>query len=97
MLYDTALLAATSLHAWVVTGNERYREIVEQTLDYVLRELALPDGGLASSQDAATEGGEGSTFTWTAEEGVPAELLRPFEHGRSVIRGRLEPELRERL
>jgi uncharacterized protein YyaL (SSP411 family) len=97
MLYDNALLAANYLHAWVVTRNERYREVVEETLEYVLRELSLPEGGFASSQDADTDGVEGLTFTWTAEEGVPEELLRPFEHGRSVIRGRLEPELRARL
>ena len=97
MLYDNALLAANYLHAWVVTGTERYRQVVEETLDYVLRELALPDGGFASSQDADTDGVEGLTFTWTAEEGVPEELLRPFELGRSVIRGRVEPELRARL
>jgi uncharacterized protein YyaL (SSP411 family) len=97
MLYDNALLAANYLHAWVVTGNERYREVVEKTLDYVLRELALPEGGFASSQDADTDGVEGLTFTWTAEEGVPEDLLRPFEHGRSIIRGRLEPELLARL
>jgi hypothetical protein len=97
MLYDNALLAANYLHGWVVTGDERYRAVVEQTLDYVLRELALPEGGFASSQDADTEGVEGLTFTWTAEEGVPEELLRPFEHGRSVIRGELDPEVRARL
>jgi uncharacterized protein len=97
MLYDNALLAANYLHAWAVAGTERYREVVEETLDYVLRELSLPDGGFASSQDADTDGVEGLTFTWTAEEGVPEELLRPFEHGRSVIRGRLDPELRARL
>ena len=97
MLYDNALLSSTYLHAWVVTGTERYREVVEETLEYVLRELALPEGGFASSQDADTDGVEGLTFTWTAEEGVPVELLRPFEHGRSVIRGRLDPELRSRL
>jgi uncharacterized protein len=97
MLYDNALLAANYLHAWVVTGNERYREVVEETFEYVLRELSLADGGFASSQDADTDGVEGLTFTWTAEEGVPQELLRPFEHGRSVIRGRLDPELRARL
>jgi uncharacterized protein YyaL (SSP411 family) len=97
MLYDNALLAATYLHAWAVTGKDRYQEIVEETLEYVLRELALPDGAFASSQDADTDGVEGLTFTWTANEGVPDELLRPFEHGRSVIRGRLDPELRARL
>jgi uncharacterized protein YyaL (SSP411 family) len=97
MLYDNALLASAYLHGWLVTGEERYRRVVEQTLDYVLRELALPEGGFASAQDADTEGVEGLTFTWTAEEGVPEDLLRPFEEGRSIIRGELDEELRRRL
>jgi uncharacterized protein YyaL (SSP411 family) len=97
MLYDNALLASAYLHAWVVTGEERYRTVVERTLDYVLRELALPEGGFASAQDADTEGVEGLTFTWTAAEGVPRELLYPFEEGRSIIRGELGEELHRRL
>ena len=97
MLYDNALLASAYLHGWVVAGRHRYRQVVEETLGYVLRELALPEGGLASAQDADTDGVEGLTFTWTAEEGVPAELLQPFEHGRSIIRGDLDEELRHRL
>ena len=97
MLYDNALLAATYLHAWVVTGEERYRRVAEETLDYLLRELRLPEGGLASAQDADTDGVEGLTFTWTAEEGVRDELLQPFEHGRSIIRGELDDEERRRL
>jgi uncharacterized protein len=97
MLYDNALLAATYLHAWVVTGRGRYREIVEETLDYVLRELRLPEGALASSQDADTEGVEGLTFTWAPGEGAPEELLLPFEHGRFVLRGELDEETRARL
>ena len=97
MLYDNALLAATYLHAWAVTGEERYRRVTEETLDYMLRELRLPEGGFASAQDADTEGVEGLTFTWTAEEGVREELLRPFEDGRSVIRGDLSDEERARL
>jgi uncharacterized protein YyaL (SSP411 family) len=98
MLYDNALLAATYLHAWVVLGRDRYREIVEETVGYMLRELALPDGGLASAQDADTDGVEGLTYTWTPEEaaeaGIAAELLEPFEHGRFVVRGELDPGLR---
>ena len=97
MLYDNALLAATYLHAWAVTGEERYRRVTEETLDYMLRELRLPEGGFASAQDADTEGVEGLTFTWTAEEGVREELLQPFEDGRSVIRGDLSDEERARL
>ncbi|HEU0248831.1 MAG TPA: thioredoxin domain-containing protein [Gaiellaceae bacterium] len=101
MLYDNAVLVSAYLHAWVVTGRSRYREVVEDTLDYVLRELALPGGGLASAQDADTEGVEGLTFTWTpdeaAEVGLPLEALEPFEHGRFVVRGTLDPEVRARV
>src|SRR4051794_1116162 len=103
MLYDNALLASAYLHAHALTGEPRYRRVVEETLDYVLRELALPEGGLASSQDADTDGVEGLTFTWTPEEleaalGTPRpELLQPFEHGRSIVRGELSDEERRRL
>ncbi|MBA2742092.1 MAG: thioredoxin domain-containing protein [Actinobacteria bacterium] len=101
MLYDNALLASTYLHAWVVTGRERYREVTEETVEYMLRELSLPGGGLASAQDADTEGVEGLTYTWTPEEaeevGIPSDLLEPFEHGRLIVRGELERELRARV
>jgi uncharacterized protein len=97
MLYDNALLAATYLHAWVVTREERYRRVAEETLEYMLRELRLPEGGFASAQDADTNGVEGLTFTWTPEEGVREELLQPFEHGRFIIRGELEDGERRRL
>ncbi len=97
MLYDNALLATVYLHAWAVTGEPRYRRVAEETLDYVIRDLRLSNGGLASAQDADTNGVEGLTFTWTAAEGVPAALLLPFEHGRSIIRGDLPADLRARL
>ena len=93
MLYDNALLASAYLHAWVVTGEPRYRTVVEETLDYVLRELRLPDGGFASAQDADTDGVEGLTYTWTRGGGrARRELLQPFEHGRSIVRGELDAE-----
>ncbi len=97
MLYDNALLAPAYLHAWLVTGDDRYRAIAEATVEYLLRELLLPEGGFASAQDADTDGVEGLTFTWTEEDGVPAGLLEPFEHGRSIIRGTLDEDLRARL
>jgi uncharacterized protein len=97
MLYDNALLASTYLHAWVVTGNERYRGVAEQTSDYLLRELRLPEGGFASAQDADTDGDEGLTYTWTENDDVPRELLQPFEHGRFVLRGELDDATRARL
>jgi uncharacterized protein YyaL (SSP411 family) len=97
MLYDNALLVPVYLHGWLVTGNARYREIAAETLDYMLRELALEEGGFASAEDADTDGVEGLTYTWTEDDDVPGELLHPFEHGRFIIRGALDPELRARL
>ena len=96
MLYDNALLASAYLHAWVVTGEPRYRAVVEETLDYVVRELSLDGGGLASAQDADTDGVEGLTYTWEPDE-LPIELLEPFEGGRLIVRGDLDPELRSQL
>ncbi len=100
MLYDNALLASAYLHAWVVTSKPRYREVVEETIEYLLRELSLAEGGFASAQDADTEGVEGLTYTWTEEDataaGLPLELLQPFEQGHSILRGELVPEVRER-
>ncbi|MBN2839992.1 MAG: thioredoxin domain-containing protein [Coriobacteriia bacterium] len=65
MLYDNAQLARLYLHAWLVTGSERYRRITEETLDYVVREMLDASGGFYSAQDADSEGEEGRFFVWT--------------------------------
>jgi uncharacterized protein len=95
MLYDNALLAPAYLHGWLVTGDERYREVAERTLDYLVRELRLPSGGFASSQDADTNGVEGLTYTWERGE-VPGEYVEPFED-RFIVRGEVPKELRDEL
>ena len=68
MLYDNAQLARVYVHAWSLTGDERYRAVAIGTLDYMVRELTTDDGAFAASQDADTDGIEGLTFTWRATE-----------------------------
>jgi len=68
MLYDNALLARAYVHAWALTGDDALLRVARATLDFVAREMTLPDGTFAASLDADTGGEEGATYTWTAGE-----------------------------
>ena len=68
MLYDNAQLARVYVHAWALTGEPAYLRVATATLDFVAREMTLPDGVFAASLDADTGGEEGATYTWTADE-----------------------------
>ncbi len=59
MLYDQSGLVKLYLHAHQVTGLERYRQVVEETVEYVRRDLRLESGGIASAEDADSPGEDG--------------------------------------
>ncbi|HEU5449483.1 MAG TPA: thioredoxin domain-containing protein, partial [Acidimicrobiia bacterium] len=68
MLYDQATLARAFLHAWLVAGQERHKRVLEETVDYVLRDLRHEDGGFYSAEDADSEGEEGKFYVWSFDE-----------------------------
>jgi uncharacterized protein YyaL (SSP411 family) len=68
MLYNQAHLARVYLLAYELTKNPFYARIAQQTLDYVLRDMASPQGGFYSATDADSEGEEGTFFVWTPEQ-----------------------------
>jgi len=100
MLYDNALLTGCYLDAYQVTGDPFYREVAEETLAWVAREMTSPEGPFFSTQDADSEGEEGKFYVWTEAEIVAllgqadADLVNAvysvapegnWEHGRNIL------------
>ena len=100
MLYDNAQLLHLYAEAQQVAPNPAWSKVVEETVEYVRREMTDPEGGFYATQDADSEGQEGKFFVWTPQqvgEVLPAPLAElaearfgitqggNFEHGATVL------------
>jgi uncharacterized protein YyaL (SSP411 family) len=100
MLYDNALLARIYLYAYQATKNPLYKQVVEETLEYIIRDMTDRSGGFYSAEDADSEGEEGKFYVWSRQEII--QVLGEedgrvfcayfdvseggnFEHGRSIL------------
>ncbi len=68
MLYDQALLTLAYLEAYQALGAPKFKITAKETLEYVLRDLASPEGGFFSAEDADSEGKEGKFYLWTLDD-----------------------------
>ncbi|SVD04052.1 uncharacterized protein METZ01_LOCUS356906, partial [marine metagenome] len=68
MLYDQAILVQAYLDAYQATEKQYYADVIDEILEYVLRDMTSPEGGFYSAEDADSEGEEGKYYVWNISE-----------------------------
>jgi uncharacterized protein YyaL (SSP411 family) len=73
MTYDNALLSEVYLKAYHVSGDDFYKSVAFETIDFMMANMS-ENGLFYSASDADTEGEEGKYFVYTYEK-----ALKSFE------------------
>lgn len=106
MLYDNAQLMSLYAEAYSVTQDQEFKTVIDETFDWLNREMSHTDGAFYSALDADSEGVEGKYYIWTKSELVnllkaDAELFCTYyhiaedgnwEHGNNILTRRIEDE-----
>ena len=93
MLHDNAQLASVYLAGYQTYGNDRYRQVAEETLDFVARELTHPEGGFFATLDADTAGTRGCSTPGRAKNWM-RRLAPRTPRSRSCVQRRARRQLR---
>jgi len=68
MLYDNTLLIDLYSRAYELVAVETYKNVVVESVAYLLRDMRSPGGGFYSAEDADVEGEEGTCYVWGVDE-----------------------------
>lgn len=68
MLYDNALLLMCYVECFQLTKKKIYKEISEKIIEYIIRDMTMPEGGFYCAEDADSEGVEGKYYVWGVNE-----------------------------